>query len=265
MGGIGITEMADKNLDIVLQAAAQNISAVLSLPSAGMLRNHKSRLVSEQDGGLILEAPAAESALLDELIRTETPCAISFRSGVFKVVFATRIRRFERDWQLNGHTKIDVVFVDMPAEIKATQKRSDYRVELPPGSELSVRVWRLGPGEYFKPQPSTTKEVKAELRNLSTGGIGVKLTGKDGQLPIICPEDRLRIEIKSSEHAIIIEGMMRAPSVPPANGTIITGIQFKKLEDNIEGRQTMALLVRLVGELQREELRSVRMGLLKTA
>jgi c-di-GMP-binding flagellar brake protein YcgR len=257
--------MPDKNMEMVLEAAARNLSAVLSLPSAGMLRNHKSRFVSELDGGLLLEAPHGEDALIAELIRTQAACAVSFRSGVHRVVFATRIRRAERGWKLNDETSVNVVLTDLPTEIKATQKRSNYRVEIPPDSNIFVRVWRLGPAEYFKPQPSATKEIKAEIRNISTGGIGVKLIGKDGQLPVICPEDRLRIELKVNDQPIVVEGAMRAPTIPPQNGVIVTGIQFKKLEDNLEGRQTLAQLVKVVGELQREELRMVRMGLIKTA
>ena len=36
-------------------------------------------------------------------------------------------------------------------------------------------------------------------------------------------------------------------------------------DDNLEGRQTMAQLVRIVGELQREELRMARLGMIKMA
>ena len=262
---MGPIQTTDKNIELVLEAAARNVSAVLSLPSAGMLRNHKSRFIAELEGGLLFEAPSGEQALIDELIRTQTPCAVSFRSGVFKVMFATRIRRTQKDWKLNDHMSVDVLLADIPTEVRATQKRSNYRVEIPPDTDIAVRVWRLGPAEYYKPQPSSTKEVKAEIRNISSGGVGVRLVGKDGQLPVICTEDRLRIEIKVNGQSIVVEGKMRAPATAPQNGVINTGIQFKKLEDNLEGRQTLAQLVRVVGELQREELRMARLGLLKTA
>jgi hypothetical protein len=257
--------MPDKNIELVLDAAARNVAAVLSLPSAGMLRNHKSRFISDLEGGILVEAPASEHALIAELIRTQSPCAVSFRSGILKVMFAAKIRRMEKGWKLNDQTIVDAILLERPVEIKASQKRSNYRVEVLPDSNISVRVWRLGPAEYFKPQPSATKEVKAEVRNISTGGIGVKLIGKDGALPIISVEDRLRIELKINDLTIIMEGQMRAPTTPPQDGIMITGIQFKKLEDNLEGRQTLAQLVRAVGELQREELRMARLGLIKSA
>jgi hypothetical protein len=257
--------MPDKNIELVQDAAARNVSAVLSLPSAGMLRNHKSRFISDLKDGILLEAPPGEDALIAELVRTKSPCAVSFRSGIHKVMFAARIQRIEKGWKLNDLTIVDTVLVEWPTDVKASQKRATYRVDVLPDSNISVRVWRLGPTEYFKAQPSATKEVQAEVKNISTGGIGVKLIGKDGALPIIGVEDRLRIELKVNEQVIVVEGKMRAPATPPKDDFVITGIQFKKLEDNLEGRQTLAQLVRVVGELQREELRMARMGLINKA
>ena len=44
--------MPDNNAEILIKAATRNLAAVLSLPSAGMLRNLKSRLLGEVDGGI---------------------------------------------------------------------------------------------------------------------------------------------------------------------------------------------------------------------
>jgi len=52
--------MADNNEEILRQAIARNLGAVLSLPSAGMLRHCKSRFLSELDGGILFESPAAK-------------------------------------------------------------------------------------------------------------------------------------------------------------------------------------------------------------
>jgi hypothetical protein len=40
-------------------------------------------------------------------------------------------------------------------------------------------------------------------------------------------------------------------------------VQFKTLENNLDGRQILAQLTRIVGELQREEVRRLRLGLCK--
>jgi hypothetical protein len=56
---------------------------------------------------------------------------------------------------------------------------------------------------------------------------------------------------------------MRKP-MPAANSdpaVIRTGIVFKPLEHDIEGRQTLAALTRIVGQLQRDEVRRHRLGI----
>ncbi len=257
--------MADKNVEILKQAVARNLPAILSLPSAGMLRNHKSRLIGDLEGGILIQAPPDEAALIGELIRNQTPCAVSLRSGVMKVVFAAPIRRLQPGWKINEGLLVDALLLDFPTQIKAAQKRSDYRVDIPPDTDISVRVWRLAARDYLKAKPSAAAEVKAQIRDLSTGGVGVTLIGKDGELPRICVEDRLRVELTYNGQPMVLEAWMRAPTAAPRGGKIVTGLQFKKLQDDLEGRHNLAQLVRIVGELQRAELRLARMGLIKIA
>jgi len=256
--------MSDKDLQVLHQAIGRNTGLVLSLPSAGMLRNHKSRFIGETEGGILLESPPGEEALIGELIKNKSPCGVSFRHEIHKVMFATSIRAVRPGWRLNDSTTVNAILMDLPADLKLKQKRSDYRVEIPRDSEVSIRVWRIGATEYLKQQPSATKEVTTEIRDLSTGGVGVKFVGKNSAAPIICTEDRLRILIKYKDESLIIEGKMRAPIGTQQGDAIITGIQFKKLENDLEGRQTLSVLTRMVGEFQREEMRRVRMGLGKT-
>jgi hypothetical protein len=40
-----------------------------------------------------------------------------------------------------------------------------------------------------------------------------------------------------------------------------TGIVFKPLDQDLEGRQTLAALTRIVGQLQRDEVRRHRLGI----
>ncbi len=181
----------------------------------------------------------------------------------FNLVFASPILREEKGWRLNEAMKVNGLLLEFPAEIKARQRRSNYRVEVPEDCDVSVRVWRLGDGEYLKEQPSFTKEVTAELRDLSSGGVGVKLIGKDGARPIIGPEDRLRVALTCNGQTLIMEGKMRHPAGTPRGNAIVTGIQFEKLEGDLEGRQILAHIIGVVGELQRQELRRLRLGLVK--
>jgi hypothetical protein len=257
--------MADRNSEILLEAVARNLPAIVSLPSAGMLRHHKSRLVGDLEGGILVQAPAEETSLIDELIRNQTPCGVSLRIGVSKVVFTSPIRRVERGWKLNDDLAVDALLLEFPKQILAAQRRSDYRVEIPPDTDISIRVWRMSGHDQLQTEPMAATEVKAGIRDLSMGGVGVTLIGQEGQAPKICVEDRLRIELKCEGEAMILEGWMRPPNAPPQGDRIVTGIQFKKLQNDFEGRQKLAQLARIVGKLHRRELEMARTGLAKIA
>jgi c-di-GMP-binding flagellar brake protein YcgR len=257
--------MPDKNAEIVLDAVSRNMAIVLSLPSAGMLRNHKSRFLCELEGGILIESPHSDAALIDDLVKKHTPCGVAFKSRALKIIFASSIRRKVDAWKLNDATTVSALLLEFPAEIKATQRRSNYRVDVPPDSEISVRVWRISSSESLKDTPASTKEVTAQLRDMSPAGIGVKLIGKDNALPKVSTEDRLRVALQYNGKTLIIEGKMARPEVAPKTNSIVAGIQFKKLEADLEGRQILSQLMRIVGELQREELRRVQLGMVKKA
>jgi c-di-GMP-binding flagellar brake protein YcgR len=161
--------------------------------------------------------------------------------------------------------KVSALLLEFPADIKATQRRSNYRVDVPPDSDLSIRVWRISTSEPLKETPVAAKEITAQIRDISQAGVGVKLIGIDGALPKITSEDRLRVAMLYNGKTMIIEGKITRPIDGSAGNSIITGIQFKKLEAVLEGRQVLSQLMRIVGELQREELRRVRLGLTKKA
>jgi c-di-GMP-binding flagellar brake protein YcgR len=256
--------MTDKNAKLLREAIARNVMAVLSLPSAAMLRNYKSRLLGELDGGILLQSTLEARPLSEDLIRSKTPVVVSFRNETMRVVFASPILRIQPRFKINDELLVEAVLLAFPTKIQSQQKRFNYRVEIPPYTEISVRVWRMGPGDHLKTPPLAATELKTEIRNLSTGGVGVKLLGADGEPPKVCTDDRLRVELRFNNNALLIEGKMRKPS-NSSKDWLITGIEFEKLEQDFEGRQTLSQLVRIVGELQRTELRNVRMGLTKTA
>lgn len=258
--------MPDNDADILREAIARNVAAVLSLPSAGMLRHHKSRLLTESEGGILMEAPPNEPALINALLSSKEPCGVSFRNGSYKVMFIAPLLELLQGWQINAQTKVDAVVLEFPKSVKALQRRANYRVEVPSDFEMSVRIWRISDRAYLKDQPMAAQEVKAQVRDISIGGLGVRLFGKDDNLPTISSEDRLRILLKCGDQMMVMEGRMRAGTMRPQQGNaLITGIQFKKLQNDLEGRQITTQLTRIVGELQRAEARRMRLGLAKPA
>ena len=155
------------------------MAIVLSLPSAGMLRNHKTRFLCELNTGPGSSSPG-RTRPDSGTDQNRTLCGVAFANRAFNLVFESPILREERGWRLNEATKVNGLLLEFPAEIKAAQCRSNYRVDVSPYSEISCSRLRLGDGDYFKEQPSFTKEVTAEIRDLSSGGVGVRLIGKDG-------------------------------------------------------------------------------------
>ena len=245
----------------LLDAIARNAGLVLSLPSAGMLRHHKSRFLGECEEGFWVESVPAEHVLIDSLAQTQQPAGISFKAGINKVIFTTPIVRRQSDYKVNESTVVEAVLLCMPSEVKAIQRRNNYRVAVPKDAEVLVRVWRIPERAVLRDRPMAAQEVKAEIRDLSLGGMGCTLFGKEGNPPMISNEDRLRIQIKARDHELLIEGRMRYPVGRPRSDVARTGIQFKAMENTIEGRQTLATLTRIVGELAREEVRRLRLGI----
>ena len=254
--------MANNGVAILTDAIARNSAIVLSLPSAGMLRHHKSRFLAEEADGFWIESALNDRMLIDELIANQTGVGISFRAGPQKVSFVVPIVKRNPEFSMNAETRLEALQLTFPADVKAVQRRNNYRVRVPEDSDLRVRAWRVP--EYFilAEKPMAAQELVARVRDISIGGLGVFLLPKGEEPPKVLSGERLRISLRYRElDELILEGRLRY--IPPA-GTptpIRAGIQFKKLENNLEGRQNLAALTRIVGELQREEVRRTRLGI----
>ena len=87
-------------LGLLREAIARNATMVLSLPAAGRLRHHKTRFLADAGDGFWVAAVSDEPGLLEELIGSQQPAGVSFRSGEFKVIFATPIQHFQPDFEI---------------------------------------------------------------------------------------------------------------------------------------------------------------------
>ena len=82
-------------------------------------------------------------------------------------VFASPIRRVEHGWKINDELSVDAVLLEFPEQIKASQKRSDYRVEIP-GIRTFHFGMEMGPMDQLRTEPGAATEVKAQIRDLSS-------------------------------------------------------------------------------------------------
>jgi c-di-GMP-binding flagellar brake protein YcgR len=231
---------------------------VLSLPSAGIVRNYKSRFLVEDPQGFWVEAAAGEKPLIDELLATGQPVGIAFRSGPNKVLFTAPIKRHDPALMVNAQTSLEAILLATPTDIKTVQRRSNYRVGITAEAEVTARIWRIPEHFYLNDRPSAAQEVKADLRDISLGGLGVILRSRDGGELKIVPGQRLRIELKYSEVTLLLDGRTRHPSPVEVTDGIRTGIAFKPLDNQLEGRQKLAQLARIVSDLQRDEVKRLR-------
>jgi hypothetical protein len=257
--------MSSHNLEPLIEAIARGAGIVLSLPSAGLVRHHKSRFLAETEDGFLVEAARGEGPLVQELIKSLRPIGVSFKSGPTKAVFVTPLLRRIPQFRINAQTVVDALQLSFPSEVKVIQRRNNYRVVIPLGCDLTVKVWRIAEKAYLRARPMAAQALKCTVRDMSIGGLGVTLESMTSEPARVGDGQRLRIEMTFGGIALLFEGRTRKPSLPPPgtkpdNRIIRTGITFKHLEKEIDGRQTLAALTRIVGTLQRDEIRRYRMG-----
>ncbi len=252
--------MPDTDFQQLLDAVARNTGAVLSLPSAGMLRHQKARFLAVADDGFWMECSPDDRALIDELIKEKKPAGISFKTAEVKSVFTSVLLERKDDYPVNAETTVCAVRVQLPTSIKQMQRRTNYRVRVPVEAEIRLEVWRIAPRIPVRDKPAASARIETKLLDISTGGVGVLFVGVNGVSPKVCCEDRLRVAITTGEVELILEGTMRQPLPGSEPMKIRTGIAFKGLDNSLDGRHAMAKLTKIVGELQRQEARRARLG-----
>jgi c-di-GMP-binding flagellar brake protein YcgR len=258
--------MPDDNQQALREAIDRNTGVVLSLPSAGMLRHCKSRFLACAGDEIVVEAIPGEQALIGELISTGRPVGVSFRSNDRTVIFASSICRYEKQFQVNPQLVVDAVILSTPRQFKSMQRRADYRVSVPADSEMFVRLWRIPEQAILEDKPQSSQSIPAKIWDLSIGGMGVVLLpAQDEERRPLLQAQRLRIELTQPEQTLLLEGRIAHLPVEGSSANRRAGIIFKKMENDVQGRQQQATLARLVAELQRIEVRRYRRQITKVA
>lgn len=252
------TATVKENAQILADAVGRNAAVVLSLPSAGLLHNHKTRFLGENEQGLWLEAPANAKLLLEELLAAKKPLAVSFHANNRRLSFISTVVQVDPAYRVNESVTTSAVQIAVPKEVKGVQRRSAYRVRVPGDSDLLIKVWQISNHFVLTDRPQPSQEVKVALKDISIGGVGVVLDESDPSKHKLVADQRLRIELRYNELELLLEGRLR--NVARGDGKSVTGIVFKKLEGDLAGRQSLAGLTRIIGELSREEIRRVRRG-----
>jgi len=247
--------------ELLEDAVARNAAIVLSLPSAGLVRNLKSRFLGGCEEGIWIEIPDSGAALVKGLSGNHHQLAVSFKVQVRRVSFVTAIDRIEDAYRVNAETTVAAFLIARPKNLKSVQRRAAYRVRVYQDSDIRVRAWMLSEHTVLLDRPSATQEIKVELRDVSLGGIGVKIVSPESLPHPLVEGLRIRVQLEYNDIDLLLDGRLRNP--PPTDGSkqVVTGIVFKILEADLEGRQKLSALTRIIGEMHREEVRRTRLGL----
>lgn len=249
--------MKEADHELLREMVARNAGAVISLPSAGMLRHCKTRFLAPDDNGFWIEAPCEEIALVNELIGKAQPVGMSIKANPNKIVFTTLIQQYLSSMQINAQTAVDALLMAWPDQVVAIQRRADYRVSVPSDAEVQLQVWRIPEHHVLRDRPQPSTQINATMRDLSVGGFAFCWNKRETD-PMPVNDQRLRIAIGYAGGDILVEGRVRHFR-PLPSGQIRIGAQFRKLESDLEGRQSLAALTQLVGLLQRDEIRRHRL------
>lgn len=252
-----------KSEDVLADAVARNSAIVFSLPSAGMLRHHKSRFLALTDEGIWIEGIKTDFALLSDLIQSGERAGVSFRTSTRMINFSTAVLCKNPDFQMNKDLTVEAILLRPPPQIDSQQRRNNYRVGVPEGSDLVSRIWRISEHHVLRDRPMASLEIPHQITDLSAGGMGVRLLPRGDEPVKATCDERLRVEVTYQSETIIVEGRLRLPNGFDPQGKCRAGIAFKKLESDLEGRQAIALLTRIAGDLQRDEVRQRKLGFRK--
>jgi c-di-GMP-binding flagellar brake protein YcgR len=252
----------EPGIDLLNDAVARGAAAVISLPTDGELHHHKTRFLGRDEQGVWLESIAGHGMQIESMIASGVPVGVSFRGEPNRVAFCSRILSRDNEFRVNDACAVRALLLEFPNEVTPIQRRASYRVTVPLESELSLRIWRIPEHVYLRDRPTAAWELPCRIRNISEGGVGLMIQPKSERPVRLVTGERLRLQLAYREIDFIIEGRVRHAETATANGVYV-GVQFNKLENDLEGRQTLASINAIIGELQRDEVRRTRMGVLE--
>jgi hypothetical protein len=256
------------NLALVREAIARNTNMVLSLPAGGRLRHHRSRFLADAGDGFWVQSVAGERSLLEAIIDSHQQAGVSFRMGETKVMFATQIEHYEKEFAASGEPmaggagRAEALLLRFPEEVTAVQRRKNFRVPVPSGSsDLQLKLWTLPESAQLRDKPPANREIFCEARDISVGGLGIIIKPMGFRPPNIVVGARLRVQLTMRDITVLVEGRLRHPPKPDKDKALRAGIQFRVLGESRDDRQSALSLNKIVNELQRDAIRRRKLGI----
>lgn len=246
-----------ESTQFLADGVARRAGLVLSVPTErGGLVHFKSRFLSQDAEGVWVHSPN-DTAAINEAVALRGLVGVTFKAGDTRRVFATTLVRTKPDCPTPDGTRVNGVLLALPSEVKAIQRRNEFRVRLVPENKLTMNCWIIPRHADLKIRPLPSQRVKLEIHDISMGGAGITLFGTDGKPPIVTRDDRLRVEIRLDDMEMLVEGRLRLPDTTTAN-TLRTGLRFFFFDDGLDERLKRSQLTKIIGRLQIQQVKAVR-------
>ncbi|MBC7783326.1 MAG: hypothetical protein H7144_05755 [Burkholderiales bacterium] len=248
------------NFALLHEAIERNTPITVSLPSAGLMQPFRSRLLAVSDEGILLESSVAQVQDIDSLIKSGQPVRVVFRTDIRRVEFDAAIIERVPDYKLNAEVRVQAMRLHPPKEVRAVQRRADYRASVPQDESVKFQCWRVSEQDDFAGAPSETARMVLDVRDCSSGGIGGTWKRRKDDPPSLVLSQRLRIEVDSPVGKQTLEARLRFLEAVQDGTFMRVGIQFELSSTRIADRQKLLFLNKLMGELQRMELRRKKLA-----
>ncbi len=246
----------DECRDIMEKAIRTRVPGILSYMSKNKWHVAKIVMADMSGSKLYVEVVQGQAGHQPANIQVGQPVGVSFKYAYGKFLFDALVEAFQPAG--DPSTSGGAVVLACPDQIEAIQRRSYYRVAVPPSLKVNVTVWhRSG-----KPAPELPvhQYCQGRLIDLSAGGAQVAITyPTEGEAGATAgrPDFRrgqyigVRFTPMPLETPLTISAQIRNV-LPTADGSAVClGLQLVGLEASVEGHQTLARLAGVVDQYYR--------------
>ena len=251
--------MTDDNA-LLQQAIERNTPVTIGIASGGVAPAHRSRMVGAEGESVLLESVVGQADAVDALIRSAQPVLIAFRSDTQRAEFSAVILERRRGYRLNGDALIEVIRVAWPKALRVVQRRNNYRVSVTPDSGVNIEAWRVSDQHDIKSTPPSTQQVHIDVRDLSIGGLGGIWRRKPTDPSTLASDQRFILRMTHEKDSLVIEARLQFIGTVPDPDLRRVGLKFDLKPNQINDRLAVGTLTKLMGELQRAELRRKKMA-----
>ncbi|MDB5325423.1 MAG: hypothetical protein JWM57_992 [Phycisphaerales bacterium] len=244
----------------LLQAIERYAKAVLTVVSNSAPRLTRSRLLAVDGKSLWIGLPTDQADTIDGMIHRQAEARVNFRLQQTNVEFHARVLERRQAYQLNTTTTCEAVRLAWPTNIAIVQRRNSYRVGVASPVEVRLKFWRIDKEANLTAIPPAGSDINIDVRDFSESGVGGVWKRRAGEDPILQSDQRLRVDVITPTGTITVDAFVRFLAGLPEPEFRRIGVQFMFNRTNLADRTKMSTLGRLVGDLQRAELKRLRIA-----